>query len=76
MAVTRMFQLGTFISVLEAGVLGLCTEAFSAAAVSCSYSTVDLVPLAVDAVTAKFRTGIVVTEIAQSLATCVNDEQS
>ncbi|KAI4192426.1 MAG: hypothetical protein LQ346_004317 [Caloplaca aetnensis] len=93
MAVTCMYQLGTFIryeSELDmnakklnrfhsqvdsrhgyggdtARVLGLCTGALAAAAVSCSQSTLDLVPLAVCAVKVAFRTGMHATDVAQRL---------
>ncbi|KAF5010178.1 hypothetical protein FDECE_3671 [Fusarium decemcellulare] len=46
-------------------VVGLCTGAFAAAAVSCSSFTADLIPMAVDAVVAAFRTGVLVTEVAK-----------
>ncbi|KAI1780725.1 polyketide synthase [Hypoxylon cercidicola] len=71
MAATCMYQLGTFIShadpqypsAEDARVLGLCTGALAAAAISCSRSTLDLVPVAVDAVVAAFRTGTLVTDV-------------
>lgn len=49
-------------------VLGLCTGALAAAAVSCSRSTLDLIPLAVCAVIAAFRTGMHATDVAQRIA--------
>ncbi|KAF1347668.1 beta-ketoacyl synthase [Delphinella strobiligena] len=73
MALTCLYQLGMFIigqTGLEyprtdnARVLGLCTGALSAAAVSCSRSTFELVPLAVEVVVVAFNTGIHVTDIA------------
>ena len=57
-------------------VLGLCTGALSAAAVSCSHSAVDLVPLGVKAVIAAFRTGMLVTDSAKRIAPCTDDSQS
>ncbi|KAF5662736.1 polyketide synthase [Fusarium heterosporum] len=73
MAMLTLYQLGTFIS--QAGidsydaqstrVVGLCTGAFAAAAVSCSSFTADLIPMAVSSVIAAFRTGLLVTDTAQ-----------
>ncbi|KIL93105.1 hypothetical protein FAVG1_03082 [Fusarium avenaceum] len=73
MAMTTLYQLGTFIS--QAGiasydaqntrVVGLCTGAFAAAAVSCSSFTADLIPMAVSSVIAAFRTGLLVTDTAR-----------
>lgn len=76
MVVTCLYQLGKFISQAElcdfvadkSRVVGLCTGALAAAAVSCSRSTLDLVPLAVDAVIVAFRTGLLVTDVAQRVA--------
>ncbi|OCK75289.1 ketoacyl-synt-domain-containing protein [Lepidopterella palustris CBS 459.81] len=84
MAVTCMYQLGVFISQADtcyydadkSRVVGLCTGALAAAAVSCSRSTLDLVPLAVDAVTVAFRTGIQVTDVAQRVAPLHESDQS
>lgn len=92
MAVTCMYQLGTFIRYVQqlqslvrklksapsnaepqhfcgenAITLGLCTGALAAAAVSCSQSTLELIPLAVCAVKAAFRTGMLATDVAQRL---------
>ncbi|PPJ51023.1 hypothetical protein CBER1_07830 [Cercospora berteroae] len=72
MAITCMYQLGVFISQTDldyprsdnARVLGLCTGTLAAAAVSCSRSTLDLIPLAVAAVSAAFKTGMHVTDLA------------
>ncbi|KFY66032.1 hypothetical protein V497_01138 [Pseudogymnoascus sp. VKM F-4516 (FW-969)] len=71
MAITCIYQLGSFISQAgtcefaeKAGALGLCTGALAAAAVSCSGNILDLVPLSVDAVTAAFRTGMLVADMA------------
>ncbi|KAJ6199961.1 hypothetical protein J3E72DRAFT_186462 [Bipolaris maydis] len=73
MALTCMYQLGVFISKAEhdypslenSRILGLCTGTLAAAAVSCSRSTLDLVPLGVAAVVTAFKTGIHVTNVAQ-----------
>ena len=46
-------------------VLGLCTGALAAAAVSCSGSTLELIPLAVNAVIVSFRVGLYVTDVAR-----------
>lgn len=47
--------------------LGVCTGALAAAAVSCSRSVLELVPMAVDAVTVAFRTGVHVMDVAQRI---------
>jgi hypothetical protein len=57
-------QAGTCEFAEKAGALGLCTGALAAAAVSCSGNILDLVPLSVDAVTAAFRTGVLVADMA------------
>ncbi|KAF1952593.1 ketoacyl-synt-domain-containing protein [Byssothecium circinans] len=83
MAVTCMYQLGVFISQAESWnydpgtslLVGLCTGALAAAAVSCSRSTVDLIPLAVDAVTAAFRIGMVVVEAANRISPLQHSDQ-
>ncbi|RYP04526.1 hypothetical protein DL764_004388 [Monosporascus ibericus] len=75
MAVTCMYQLGSFISQADtwdfhaknSRALGLCTGTLAAAAIGCSRSTLELVPLAVDAVVVAFRTGVHVTDMAQRL---------
>ncbi|KAI3335280.1 ketoacyl-synt-domain-containing protein [Ustulina deusta] len=71
MAVTCMYQLGTFISqhvsstqVSKPHVLGICTGALSAAAVDCSQNVMELVANSVCAVRVAFRTGLRVTEMA------------
>ena len=46
-------------------ILGLCTGALAAAAVSCSRSLLELIPIAVDAVIIAFRTGMLVMDVAQ-----------
>ncbi|KAB8801877.1 hypothetical protein FH972_026699 [Carpinus fangiana] len=84
MAVTTIYQLGTFISQADnvsygadsSRVAGLCTGAFAAAAVSCSRSTLDIVPLAVDAVIAAFRTGMQVTEVGKRIAPSLDSDKS
>ncbi|KAI0199062.1 hypothetical protein F4808DRAFT_471964 [Astrocystis sublimbata] len=75
MAITCLCQLGLFFSQANDNIgsqtsryVGLCTGALSAAAVSCSRSTLDLVPKAVDAIIVAFRTGIHVTEVAERIA--------
>ncbi|KAI1378966.1 ketoacyl-synt-domain-containing protein [Hypoxylon crocopeplum] len=75
MAVTCIYQLGAFISQADTWdfhasnsfVCGLCTGALAAAAVGCSRNTLELVPVAVDAVIVAFRTGMHVTDMAQRL---------
>lgn len=47
--------------------LGLCTGAFAAAAVSCSRSLVELVPIAVQTVLAAFRTGLCASRIGNCI---------
>ncbi|KAI1506778.1 ketoacyl-synt-domain-containing protein, partial [Biscogniauxia marginata] len=84
MAVTCLYQLGAFISQADtwdfnahnSRILGLCTGALAAAAVGCSRSTLDLVPVAVDAVTLAFRTGMHVTDMSQRLQPSNSSEQS
>ncbi|KAK3987345.1 hypothetical protein QBC44DRAFT_344021 [Cladorrhinum sp. PSN332] len=80
MALTTLYHLGSFIrSVLRqkgniyygcygshnSRVVGLCTGAFAAAAVSCSKNTAELVPLAIDAIIAAFRTGMLVADVGR-----------
>nr|ASU91368.1 non-reducing polyketide synthase [Nephromopsis pallescens] len=75
MAVTCMYQLGVFISQFDpqncygdrALILGLGTGVLAAAAVSCSRSTLELIPMALDAVIVAFRTGLQVTDVAHRL---------
>ncbi|KAM0563081.1 hypothetical protein ACHAPJ_001927 [Fusarium lateritium] len=84
MAMTTLYQLGTFIS--QAGissydaqnsrVVGLCTGAFAAAAVSCSSFTADLIPMAVSAVVAAFRTGMFVADTAKRVDPSQDFDQS
>ena len=47
--------------------LGVCTGALAAAAISCSRSVLELLPMAVQAVTVAFRTGMHVTDVAQRI---------
>ncbi|KAI5855057.1 ketoacyl-synt-domain-containing protein [Durotheca rogersii] len=75
MAVTCVYQLGTFISqkntwdiqASNSRILGICTGALAAAAVSCSRSTIELVAPAVEAVIVAFRTGLHVTDMARRI---------
>ncbi|KAL8782244.1 MAG: hypothetical protein Q9213_005547 [Squamulea squamosa] len=84
MAVTCMYQLGAFISQVDpryfcgdtARVLGLCTGALAAAAVSCSKSTLDLIPLAVCSVKVAFRIGMHAINVAQRLEVPSTSSQS
>ena len=46
-------------------ILGLCTGALAAAAVSCSRSLLELIPMAIHAVVIAFRTGMLVMDVAQ-----------
>ncbi|KAM4057312.1 starter unit:ACP transacylase in aflatoxin biosynthesis domain-containing protein [Hirsutella rhossiliensis] len=76
MAVTCIFQLATFIVQAkngrvggdEARVVGICTGALAAAAVSCSDNLLELVPLGVAAVKAAFRVGKQVADAGQRIA--------
>jgi hypothetical protein len=47
--------------------MGLCLGGLASAAVICSRTTLDLIPRAVDAVIAAFRTGMHATETAERL---------
>ncbi|RCI15849.1 hypothetical protein L249_1704 [Ophiocordyceps polyrhachis-furcata BCC 54312] len=82
MAVTCIYQLGSFISQTDSWdssssrVAGICTGALAAAAVSCSRNAVELVPLAVEAVTAAFRVGMLVADVAQRVAPSKTLEES
>ncbi|KAH8672377.1 hypothetical protein BGZ61DRAFT_537012 [Ilyonectria robusta] len=84
MAVTCMYQLGVFIIQAEdryhgtavSQSIGLCTGALAAAAVTCSRSILDLVPLAVDAVTVAFRIGMHVTDAAKRVAQSNDSDES
>ncbi|KAI4597969.1 Type I Iterative PKS [Pestalotiopsis sp. 9143b] len=58
------------------GVIGLCTGAIAAAAVVCSRNTLELVPIAVDAVVVAFRTGMRVADMAQRLEPSDSLDQS
>lgn len=76
MAVMCIYQLGAFIVRIDsdqypsqdARVLGLCTGALAAAAVACSCSILDLIPMAVTAVKVAFRIGMRVMDAAHRLA--------
>lgn len=84
MALTCLYQMGEFIRQADPGdfaadrvcVAGLCTGALSAAAVSCSRSILDLVPLGLDAITAAFRIGLLVADCARRLTSADESEQS
>ncbi|KAF7180566.1 hypothetical protein CNMCM7691_009857 [Aspergillus felis] len=60
MALVLIYQLGSFIRWVHFtdSSSGLCTGAFAAAAVSCSRSLVELLPIAVQTVLVAFRTGL------------------
>ncbi|RFU77122.1 conidial yellow pigment biosynthesis polyketide synthase [Trichoderma arundinaceum] len=49
-------------------VIGIFTGVLAAAAISCSHSVMDLVPLAVDAVVVAFHTGVRVAELPKRIA--------
>ncbi|KAL2020283.1 hypothetical protein VTK56DRAFT_8607 [Thermocarpiscus australiensis] len=82
--VTCIYQLAMFINQADSWyngrqqvlAIGLCLGGLAAAAVSCSCSTLDLIPRAVDAVTAAFRTGMRGTETAKRLAPLQDLEES
>lgn len=84
MAITSLYQLGMFISQAEpvdfasdkCRTLGLCTGALAAAAVACSRSALDLVPLAIDAVVFAFRTGMHVVDASLRISCSEESEQS
>ncbi|KAM4057347.1 starter unit:ACP transacylase in aflatoxin biosynthesis domain-containing protein [Hirsutella rhossiliensis] len=84
MAVTCIYQLGVFISqadawnygVVKPRVAGICTGALAAAAVSCSRNLLELVPMAVDAVTVAFRIGMQVADVAQRVSPSHDADQS
>ena len=52
----------------NARVLGLCTGALAAAAISCSESTLGLVPLAILAIKVAFRVGLHAVDAARRIA--------
>ena len=60
----------------NARILGLCTGALAAAAVSCSRSTLNLIPMAVEAVIVAFRIGMHVTDVGKRLETSQEIDQS
>ncbi|KAI1142789.1 polyketide synthase [Hypoxylon sp. FL0543] len=76
MAVTCMYQLGSFI-ISQTGkeypkpddtcILGLCTGALAAVAVSCSKSLAELVPRAVEIVVVAFNVGVCVSNMKMRL---------
>lgn len=57
-------------------ILGLCTGALAAVAVGCSRSTLELIPMAVEAITTAFRVGMRVADVAQRLDTSEASERS
>jgi len=57
-------------------ILGLCTGALAAAAVSCSRSTLDLISLGVEAVIVAFKTGVHVSDVAQRIEPLQDSDQS
>ncbi|KAK5989545.1 Non-reducing polyketide synthase fsr1 [Cladobotryum mycophilum] len=84
MAVICMYQLAVFIirmenenyDINESQSIGFCTGALAAAAVSCSRNTQELVPMAISAVIAAFRTGMHVADVARRVAPLHGSEQS
>ncbi|KAK4122076.1 ketoacyl-synt-domain-containing protein [Parathielavia appendiculata] len=84
MAVTSLYQLGVFLGQeadtwhcpgAKSSVLGLCTGALAAAAVSSSRNSLDLVQKAVDAVTVAFRIGMRVAEVAKRVTSSLKPDQ-
>ncbi|KAK2006131.1 hypothetical protein LZ32DRAFT_499585, partial [Colletotrichum eremochloae] len=59
----------------EATVMGACTGALTAAAVGCSASLGELVPLAVEAVRVAFRLGLMVERAAWEVAPITGTEK-
>lgn len=57
-------------------ILGICTGALAASAVSCSCNTLDLVPLGVEAIIVAFRTGVHVHDTAQRIEPSQDLDQS
>ncbi|EFQ36810.1 beta-ketoacyl synthase domain-containing protein [Colletotrichum graminicola M1.001] len=84
LALTCIYQIGTFIRRNDLGsyndgecrVIGLCTGALSAAAVSCSTSPLDLICTGIIAVKTAFRIGLKVTEVAGRLAASDHQHQN
>jgi hypothetical protein len=84
MAITCLYQLGAFISQADPDdfaadkvrLVGLCTGALAAAAVSCSRSILDLVPLAIHSIVVAFRVGLLVTDCARRLTLPLENDQS
>lgn len=56
--------------------VGLCTGTFAAAAVSCSRSVTDLIPVAIEATVTAFRTGMLVEDAARRLVPSQDLNQS
>ncbi|KAI1456594.1 beta-ketoacyl synthase [Annulohypoxylon moriforme] len=73
MAITCLYQLGAFIreadTHFEANVkyIGICTGALTAAAVTCSRSSLDLIPKAIETIVVAFRIGMHVTDVAKRI---------
>ncbi|CAO1601138.1 fusarubin cluster-polyketide synthase [Xanthoria calcicola] len=86
MAVTCMYQIGIFISHEHSKcqypdpeqdhILGICTGALAASAVSCSRNMLDLVLLGVEAIIVAFRTGVHVHDTAQRIEPSQDLDQS
>lgn len=84
MATTCLYQLGLFISQAQpedfstqkSRAVGLCTGALAAAAVACSRSVIDIVPLAVNAVRVAFRAGVRVKDVAHRVTSSNEPTQS
>ncbi|KAL8639261.1 MAG: hypothetical protein Q9228_003690 [Teloschistes exilis] len=56
-------------------ILGVCTGALTAAAVSCSRNTLDLVPLGIEALIVAFRTGVHVSAAANRIEPLQDSDQ-
>ncbi|MCJ1436265.1 fusarubin cluster-polyketide synthase [Xylographa pallens] len=84
MAVTCIYELGCFISLADpqypcadnTRLLGLCTGVLAAAAVGCSRSTLELVPMAVEAVLVAFKTGMHVTNVGKRIEPLQDSDHS
>lgn len=84
MAITTIYQLSVYIIEADAfgyasdntRVIGLCTGSLAAAAVSCSRSTLDLVPMAVDAVAVAFSVGMLVAARGDSVVPSRDADES
>ncbi|KAK2014996.1 beta-ketoacyl synthase domain-containing protein [Colletotrichum eremochloae] len=84
LALTCVYQIGTFIRRNDFGfyndgecrVLGICTGALSAAAVSCSISPLDLISTGIIAVKTAFRIGLQVSDAAGRFTTSDDQHQN